>query len=460
MSKKQNKTVEELLDEALVSEEEQPYEVPENWIWVSVGTLNNIVTGSTPSKKKKEYYGGNFPFIKPTELDDEKNAKGASEYLTNEGKEASKVIPSESTLICCIGSIGKAAFNNFECSTNQQINSLVPRKKIINPLFNYYQAITPYFQSELNNRSYATTVSIINKSKMSLVPIPLPPLSEQKRIANKVERLLDNVDKAKQLIEEAKGTFELRRAAIIKKGFKGELTAQNQNNNYVNQSIISQPFVGNTLPPGWTWKPLSDLVDEVKEKYDPQANDIKPYIGLEHLSKGGGIITTSNSEGIKSAKKAFKDGDLLYGRLRPYLNKHAIVSFDGICSTDILVLRPNGEMENELLNYYIGLPEVVKYSSENSSGVNLPRVSSKELLKLIVPVPPKEEQLILKKILERMLNNLTVAEKTTNIIEKIDKIKHSILSKAFRGELGTHDPTEENAMDLLKEVLTEDQPNK
>ena len=80
--KKTALTIEERLQQALVPAEEQPYEVPENWVWVRLGAIAEIVTGGTPSKKHPEYYGGNFPFYKPSELDQGMLTDDASEYLS------------------------------------------------------------------------------------------------------------------------------------------------------------------------------------------------------------------------------------------------------------------------------------------------------------------------------------------------------------------------------------------
>ena len=242
MSKKKQKSIEELLEEALVPEEEQPYIVPKNWVWTRTGITHEIVTGSTPSKKNNEYYGGNFPFVKPGDLDQKDSVTVASEYLTDKGKEVSRVIPKHSTLVCCIGSIGKVGFNLVECTTNQQINSLIPNKKVIYPKYTYYFSLSSVYQNLLSKSSSSTTVSIINKSKMSKLPFALPPLNEQKHIAEKVDRLFAKIDEAKRLIEEVKESFELRRAAILDKAFRGELTRswRKKNEHLVSASLMLQ----------------------------------------------------------------------------------------------------------------------------------------------------------------------------------------------------------------------------
>lgn len=460
MSKKKQKSLEELLEEALVPEEEQPYIVPKNWVWTRTCIIHEIVTGATPSKKNNEYYGGNFPFVKPGDLDQEDSVIVASEYLTDKGKEVSRIIPKHSTLVCCIGSIGKTGFNLVECTTNQQINSLIPNKKVIYPKYTYYFSLSSTYQNLLLKSSSSTTVSIINKSKMSKLPFALPPLNEQKRIAEKIERLFAKIDEAKRLIEEVKESFELRRAAILDKAFKGQLGTNDPNeksmfetSNHIKEKDLipkeEQPY---EVPKNWVWVKTGAIFEQIKEQVLPIGNET--YVGLEHLIKGGGISHIELAKDIKSKKVVFKKGDVLYGKLRPYLNKHAIVDFDGVASTDILVFRTEHKYLNQLLDYYLGLPSTIDYAVSNSNGINLPRVSPKKMNDLPFPLPPKNEWKKIVKILDKMLNNL-IEEQT--LIEQLEaelvSIKNSILYKAFRGELGTNDPADEHAIELLKEVL-------
>lgn len=221
--KKTALTIEERLQQALVPAEEQPYEVPENWVWVRLGAIAEIVTGGTPSKKHPEYYGGNFPFYKPSDLDQGRLTYDASEYLSEEGKNVSRIIPKNSTAVCCIGSIGKCGYLMCEGTTNQQINSAIPK---INSLCLYYYLCTENFVQDLLSMASATTIAIVNKSKMESCAFPLPPLSEQQRIVERIEELLAKLDEAKERLQEVADSFAVRKAAILHKAFTGELTKQ------------------------------------------------------------------------------------------------------------------------------------------------------------------------------------------------------------------------------------------
>ena len=433
-------TPEEKLQQALVPEAEQPYKVPANWCWTYVKYVSEVVTGGTPSKKHTEYYSGNFPFFKPADLDAERYVYDASEYLSEEGKKVSRIIPKYSTAVCCIGSIGKSGYLEVEGTTNQQINSAIPK---FNSLYLYYFIKSEYFIEQLWRKASATTISIVNKSKMEDCVFPLPPLPEQQRIVERIESLFAKLDEAKENLQNVLDGFETRKAAILHKAFTGELTA-----NWRKQHGISMD--------SWEEKKLGKIVKNIKDKYEPMLNNKKciKYIGLEHIEKNNGIIGFGSSDDVKSLKTIFELGDILYGKLRPYLNKHDIAKFSGICSTDILVYRAEDFNTAKFINYFMNTEKFIFYTVSNSKGINLPRISEKEVSGILVNVPTLSEQSEIVRIIDGLFAKEQQAkELAENVLAKIALIKKAILARAFRGELGTNNPADEPAVELLKRVL-------
>lgn len=433
-------TIEEKLRNALVPKEEQLYKIPSNWCWTYIHNIAIVVTGKTPSKKNKEYYGGKFPFFKPADLDAGRNMQYATEYLSEKGKSISVIIPEKSTGICCIGTIGKCGYFLVEGTTNQQINTVISK---INPLYSYYFFNTNSFVRELISKASATTIAIVNKSKLESCLFPVAPLNEQQRIVNRIESLFAKLDRAKELIENTLAQFEQNKMAILHKAFTGELTVKWRKKNNIDLS-------------SWKKYELKEVFKVVKDKYNPQIeNQIVNYIGLENIETSKGIINKNNSSEVKSIKTKFKKDDVLYGKLRPYLNKHDVVNFDGICSTDILVFRFNDINTAKYINYYFNLPMFIQYAVENSSGINLPRVSEKTISKYKISLPTIEEQQEIVNILDKLLAKYNKIKNLEQQLEKIELLKKAILAKAFRGELGTNNPDEESAENLLKEILAE-----
>lgn len=193
-----------------------------------------------------------------------------------------------------------------------------------------------------------------------------------------------------------------------------------------------QPY---EVPENWVWVRLGAVCYASKEKSNDFSNDIK-YIGLEHLEKDKGIVGFSLADKVKSTKNAFKEGQILYGRLRPYLNKHDITSFDGVCSTDILVFEATNLVANVLVDKFFNLPFFIEYVVSNSKGINLPRVSEETVLNTTFPLPPLSEQQRIVERIEELFAKLDEAkERLQEVADSFAVRKAAILHKAFTGEL-------------------------
>lgn len=189
------------------------------------------------------------------------------------------------------------------------------------------------------------------------------------------------------------------------------------------------------LPNGWKWVYLNGILDVSKEKTEEFPPDIK-YVGLENIEKDTGRIQAVDAEGIRSTKNIFETGNILYGKLRPYLNKHGIAEFDGVCSTDILVFQTAPSVEKELLNRYFDLPQFISFAVSHSKGINLPRVSAKEILTARMPLPPLSEQRRLVARIESLFAKLDAArEKVQSVLDSHETRKAALLHAAFAGKL-------------------------
>ena len=177
----------------IISDNGHYQKLPVGWTICRLKDISKIVTGSTPSKSNKGYYGGIFPFFKPADLDAGRHVYKATEYLSEDGKKVSRVVPMGATAICCIGTIGKVGYLMYEGATNQQINCAIP-SKVVDSVFLFYLCASPLFSDKLNSESSAVTISIVNKSKIEAIFVPLPPLAEQKRIVSKIEEIFAQLE--------------------------------------------------------------------------------------------------------------------------------------------------------------------------------------------------------------------------------------------------------------------------
>lgn len=435
-------TIEEKLKNTLVPKEEQPYKIPSNWCWIRLENIAEWGSGGTPSRKRKEYYNGNIPWIKTGELNNG-YIFNSKEKITELGlkNSSAKLYPINTVIIAMYGAtIGKVGILSIEATTNQACACAIVYKNI---LFKYVFHYLIYQKEAFINKSKGGAQPNLSQEIIKKHEIPLPPIKEQQRIVNIIESLFAKLDRAKELIENTLAQFEQNKMAILHKAFTGELTAKWRKENNIDLS-------------SWKKCELKEVFKVVKDKYNPQTeNQIVNYIGLENIETSKGIISKNNSSEVKSIKTKFKKDDVLYGKLRPYLNKHDVVNFDGICSTDILVFRFNDINTAKYINYYFNLPMFIQYAVENSSGINLPRVSEKTISKYKISLPTIEEQQEIVNILDNLLAKYNKIKNLEQQLEKIELLKKAILAKAFRGELGTNNPDEESAENLLKEILAE-----
>ncbi|MDD3246010.1 MAG: restriction endonuclease subunit S [Methanosarcina sp.] len=203
------------------------------------------------------------------------------------------------------------------------------------------------------------------------------------------------------------------------------------------------------LPEGWGLVSLGELVTPSKEKIEPSENPTLKYIGLEHIESHKCQINGYGVAGdIKSTKTVFSRGDILYGKLRPYLNKVCIPDFEGICSTDILVFKATPNLDNRYLMRFLSTPEVVDYANNNSSGVQLPRVNFQKLSNCTVPLPPLAEQHRIVSAIEALFARLDATnEKLDRVPGILKKFRQSVLAAACDGRL-TEAWREENKQKL------------
>ncbi len=444
-------TLEEKLKQALVSEDEQPYSIPENWCWTIVDKVSTVVTGGTPSKKNPEYYGDDFPFFKPSDLDAGRHVFKASEYLSRLGMNVARVIPKESTAVCCIGTIGKCGYLEIEGTTNQQINSAIPN---FNSLFLYYFLNTNTFLNQLWSKSSATTISIVNKTKMESCYFPLAPLAEQQRIVDRIERLFSKLDEAKEKVQAVVDGFELRKSAILHKAFTGELT--NQWRQVHNIGLDSWEYVelGNICKVNPKKIDTTDLSDDLEVSFFP----------MSALSEIYGEITESQTRQLKEVRTGytnFSEGDVVFAKITPCMEngKSAVigklVNDIGFGTTEFYVLRCGPKLYNFYLYHLLRDKHFRDEAKAVMTGaVGQQRVPKSFLEKYILHLPSVPEQKEIAQRLDEMFaREIKISGIAESVLTQIDYIKKSILSRAFRGELGTNDPAEESAEELLKTVL-------
>jgi type I restriction enzyme S subunit len=191
-------------------------------------------------------------------------------------------------------------------------------------------------------------------------------------------------------------------------------------------------MIGLSPPQGWKEHRLGDIVQIERESILPGAiSSGTSYLGLEHLGSDGSIVSVQSVENgdLASNKFRFTSSHVLYGKLRPYLSKIVRPGFEGVCSTDILPVRPGRSVNKDYLFYYLRHPRMVDYASARSEGANLPRLSPTQLERFPIFLPPTfEEQQRIAAILDRAA---AIRRKRQQIHDSLPNVSESLFEHLF-----------------------------
>jgi type I restriction enzyme S subunit len=336
-------------------------------------------------------------------------------------------------------------------------------------------------ESEIARKGTGTTFSAIGDDKLKTLEIPLPPFNEQVRIVARLEELFTRLDAGVEGLRKVKAQLKRYRQAVLKYAFEGKLTEEwrkthrdqiepatkllerikQERKQKLGTKYKEPPPIDASelpkLPENWAWTILGEVVFLSNERYNPTISEDERFVGLEHIQSGTGkLLGFGKSSETRSTKNRFKQGDLLYGKLRPYLNKVWVANFNGVCSTDILVFQKNDFISNEYIAACLLNQSFVEYTNQHMSGVQHPRVSYQVLSQYVIPLPPLLEQL---EIAEEVQRSFSVADEVETAMEqnlkKAEFLRQSILKAAFLGKLVPQDPSDEPAEKLLERIKAE-----
>ncbi|MCL2356563.1 MAG: restriction endonuclease subunit S [Defluviitaleaceae bacterium] len=260
-TKMQSLPPEERLAQALVPEDEQPYAVPENWVWTYWKVCGNLTAGIGFKPAFQGFTEYDIPFYKVGSLkhtDDFGYLHDGSNTINEEIRAELKaaLIPANSTIFAKIGEairLNRRSLNSAPCCIDNNLIAFVPFP-VCNHKFAFFWSTAKEFYGLAN----ATTVPAIRKSDLERLPFPLPPLPEQHRIVTRIESLFEKLDRAKELVASALSSFENRKAAILHKAFTGELTAAWREENSVSFETWTSKKTGRVrLVGAWSFETSS-----------------------------------------------------------------------------------------------------------------------------------------------------------------------------------------------------------
>lgn len=457
--KKTALTIEERLQQALVPAEEQPYEVPENWAWVRLGAFAETISkGTTPKGGSAAYVDEGVNFLRVENLtSDGYISHSKITHITEEMHEnylKRSILKANDLLISIAGSLGKSAIVR-ECdlpiNTNQAIAfvRLFADKIDVNYIRNTIES--PLINSVLTKQTKVTSIPNLTLEIIKDCPIPLPPLSEQQRIVERIEELFAKLDEAKERLQEVADSFAVRKAAILHKAFTGELTQQWRRENGVSDESWEESNFGKFTVSqyGYTekahWEKIGPKFLRITDIQDNKVDwDEVPWCPIDE-------------DGMK--QYAVEIGDIMIARTGATTGKSYLICDDVEAVFASFLIRLKVVNKNLDYNYLYGYMQSEDYwrqITDFSSGIAQPGVNASKLKQIKFKCPTLPEQHEIVRLIDDLLARERAAQQAAEqALASIDLMKKSILARVFRGELGTNKASEASALELLKQVLAE-----
>ncbi len=315
------------------------------------------------------------------------------------------------------------------------------------PRFLVYLLHSYPFRSHAMATSSGMTLPRTSWNALGEFTFALPPLAEQQRIVAKLETLFTHLNAAVDNLKKVQTQLQRYRQSVLKAAFEGELTKEwREMHAELNRKGIEEVIQ------------LKEIVDLRREKVQPKdSSENLNFVGLKHIDSGVSILERwGDASEVKSTKARFYPNDVLYGKLRPYLDKAVIAEMEGMCSSDILVFTANSKMTPRFLVYLLHSHPFRSHAIATSSGITLPRTSWDALGEFTFTLPPLTEQEQIVSELERYLSVADAAEATLEAeLKRAERLRQSILKHAFSGKLVPQDPNDEPAEVLLTRIQAE-----
>lgn len=374
-----------------------------------LGELGKIITGNTPKTSDAQNYESNdICFVKPSDFtDNEITEIHQSEfYISAYAKDKARVLPTDSILVTCIGIIGKVAINKVPCAFNQQINAIVPEKKVCNPRYIAYaiQNLQPKMQSTAN----AAVVPILNKTQFSNLEVPLLPVGEQKQIAcnlNKIDKLI--FLRKQQLAK----LDELVKARFV------EMFGDISNSRKVPMQDVCKIITDGTHQPpkfvlsGIPFLFVSNIV----------TNEI-------HYDAEKFISEETYNELIK--RTPIEVGDVLLSTVGSYGHTAVVKENKPFCfQRHIAYLKPNNSVVNsEYLRCAILSTDLQRQIDESVKGIAQKTLNLSEIRKLRLPLPSLSLQNQFAAFVERIDQQKQTVQQS---LEKLELMKKALMQEYF-----------------------------
>ena len=448
-------TPEERLQAALVPDWEWPYKLPGNWCWTKITVITDILNGF--AFKSQHYSSAGIRIIRITNVQDGfiQDKKPVYYPLESQKEITPFMLKDGDFLMSLTGNVGRVAIIDasfLPAALNQRVACLrIKSEDSVRKEYIFYFCLQKQFVSDCIKSAKGSAQLNMSTEWLKEYPIPLPPLAEQQRIVDRIESLFAKLDEAKEKAQAVVDSFETRKAAILHKAFAGELTAKWREEHGVGME-------------SWEKYKFNELgtLERGRSKHRPR-NDPKlfggkyPFIQTGDVARSGMYITEHTqtlSEVGAEQSKLFPKGTLCI-TIAANIGDVSILTYDCCFPDSVVGFTPNERTLSEYI-YYL-MSTLQREIEANAPATAQKNINLRILNDLLLDIPSVAEQTQIVNQVEYLFFQEQHAKEAAEIVlDQIGLLKKSILARAFRGELGTNDPSEESAVELLRQVIEQE----
>lgn len=408
-------------------------ELPKGWRYVKLSDLAEIQSGGTPSRSNSSYWNGNIPWVKISDIKG-KYITETEEFITEEGmsNSSAKMFERGTIIFSIFATIGKVAILDIDATTNQALVGLKNNNQVDKTFLVY--ALTE-LSERISNLGKGVAQKNINISILKEVEIPLPPLEEQKQIAEKLNKVFDQIESIKKSTERIPELLKNFRQQILTYAVTGKLTEDWRKDKQLD---------------AWRVELAKDCCEKVQSGGTPKGSKFEtvgiPFLKVYNIVNNKIDFESEPqyvSEEIQNSqikKSITYPGDVIMNIVGPPLNKVAIIPDtykEWNLNQAITLFRPKEYLNNKYLYYFFCEGSSVNRVIDKTRGVvGQVNISLSQCRDFSISIPPMEEQLEIVKRIEVLFDILDDVEKRYKALcDKLDKLPQALLCKAFKGEL-------------------------
>jgi type I restriction enzyme S subunit len=413
---------------------------PPGWRWVPLSDVARLETGHTPSRGRPEYWDGDIPWIGIKDATEHHGAvlHDTYQHVTQLGIENSsaRILPANTVCLSRTASVGYVVVMGKPMATSQDFVNWACSPGLD---FRFLKYVLMAERDSFLRFASGTTHQTIYFPEVKAFHICLPPIAEQRRIADILQALDDKIELNRRMSQ----TLESMARALFKSWFVDfdPVHAKSEGRDPGRPLHIADLFPASfeeselcELPIGWRVATLGDIATSPRRPVKPgEVDPATPYIGLEHMPrKSIALAEWGRAESVESGKSAFHRGEILFGKLRPYFHKVGVAPVDGVCSTDIVVLTPRDDAWLGFVLEQASSDEFVDYTNASASGTKMPRTSWSDMARFPIVEPPEMLAVALTKQIRPAMDQMI---SSVHEMRTLATIRDSLLPSLVSGRL-------------------------